>query len=138
MHRQAEIAEKTERLVRLLVAENLGGVLLTSQHNFSWLTGGGKNGIDLSREAGACSLLVRHDGKRFVLASRIEMPRLLAEEISAEDFEPIEFGWEEEKRSSFLPARAADLLEQSKSLGTDLPLDTVARPMELAIARCRY
>jgi len=27
--------------------------------------------------------------KRFVLASRIEMPRLLAEEISAELFEPL-------------------------------------------------
>jgi Xaa-Pro dipeptidase len=138
MDRQAEIDEKTERLTRLLVAEDLGGVLLSSQHNFSWLTAGGSNGIDLSREAGAGALLVRRDGKRFVLANRIEMPRLLAEEISAEHFEPIEFAWEEEKSASFLPAHAGALLEPGAALATDLPLSEAAGTIEAAIARCRY
>ncbi|HYP49797.1 MAG TPA: hypothetical protein VEQ34_02565, partial [Pyrinomonadaceae bacterium] len=72
-------------------------VLINSQPIFSWLTGGANNGIDQSRENGAASLLVRNDGKRFVLASRIEMPRILTEEVSGEDFEPVGFGWEEEK-----------------------------------------
>jgi Xaa-Pro dipeptidase len=138
MDRQAEIDEKTERLTRLLVAEDLGGVLLSSQHNFSWLTAGGRNGIDLSREAGAGALLVRRDGKRFVLANRIEMPRLLAEEISAEDFEPIEFAWEEEKSCSFLLARAVGLLKPGTALATDLPLSAATRTIETAIAGCRY
>ena len=138
MDRQAEIAEKTERLMRMLVPENLGGVLLTSQHNFSWLTAGGTNGIDQSREAGAGTLLVRRDGKRFVLANRIEMPRLLAEQISAEDFEPVEFSWEEEKSSTFLSARTVALLDQSKSLGIDQFLDAATKPIEGAIASCRY
>ena len=123
----------------MLVAENLGGVLITSQHNFSWLTAGGRNGIDLSREAGAGALLVRRDGKRFVLANRIEMPRLLAEEISEECFEPVEFAWEEEKScSSFLVDRALTLLEKGTAIGSDVPLGAEARTVERALARFRY
>src|SRR5437868_403915 len=83
-----ELEEKTERIVHLLAAENLGAVLVGAQHNFAWLTGGGRNGIDLSRDAGACALLVRRDGRRFVLANNIEMPRLLSEELAGQDYEP--------------------------------------------------
>lgn len=139
MDKAAEIREKVERVVRLLNAERLGGVLLSAQHNFAWLTAGGTNGVDLSREAGAASLLVRADGRRFVLASRIEMPRLLAEEISADVFEPVEFAWEEEKAApTYLADRAATLLEAGATLASDLPLAANVRPVEGLVARCRY
>ena len=36
--RSAEIAEKVGRVTRMLAAEQLGGVLVGAQHNFSWLT----------------------------------------------------------------------------------------------------
>jgi Xaa-Pro aminopeptidase len=137
--RQGEIQEKTGRLVKMLAEENLGGVLINSQPNFAWLTGGANNGVDASRENGAASLLVRKDSKRFVLASRIEMGRILAEEISAVDFEPIEFPWEEEKAfSDFLTRRSLSLLNNSDSLGSDLPFDANVRVIEGPIARCRY
>src|SRR5215212_5289686 len=123
----------------MLSAENLGGVLITSQHNFSWLTAGAINGIDLSRESGAGALLVRRDGLRFVLASRIEMARLQTEELAGEDFEVVEFGWEEEKaNSSFLSERARALLNDGDTtLGSDLPIAGNIRAVEGAIARCR-
>ena len=114
-------------------------MLLSAQHNFSWLTAGSTNGIDTSREGGAGSLLVRRDGRRFVLANRIEMPRLLAEEVLEEDFEPVEFGWEEEKSSgTFLTDRALALLKEGEALGSDLPFESKVRTVEGAIARCRY
>lgn len=123
----------------MLGAEGLGGVLLTAQHNFSWLTAGSSNTIDTSREAGAGALLIRKDGRRFLLASRIEMARLLAEEVSAEDFEPVEFAWEEEKGSAtFLADRALSLLDKGDALGSDLPLGANTRTIEGALARCRY
>lgn len=123
----------------MLVAENLGGVLLSAQHNFSWLTGGSRSGIDLSRDGGACALLVRTDGRRFVLASRIEMARMLAEELSAEDFEPVEYGWEEEKGSpTFLIDRAQSLLDHGGALASDLPTGPNVRTIESALSRCRY
>lgn len=123
----------------MLSAESLGGVLVGAQHNFSWLSAGATNGIDASRDAGAGALLVRADGRRFVLASRIEMPRLLAEEVSAEEFEPVEYAWEEEKASpTFLADLARRLTGGASALGSDLPAGAEARVVEGPISRCRY
>jgi antitoxin VapB len=139
MDKNAEIAEKTERLSRMLAAEGLGGVVLAAQPNFAWLTAGGNNGIDTSREQGACALVVRADGKRFVLASRIEMARLLAEELSGADFEPVEFGWEEDKaQPSFLADLAAKVVGGGAPLGSDLPLGSTLKAIDGAVSRCRY
>jgi antitoxin VapB len=136
---KSEIAEKTERLQKMLAAEKLGGVLINSQHNFAWLSGGRSSAINSSVENGACFLLVRADGKRFVLANNIEMPRILTEEISAEDFELIEFGWEEEKSSGdYIVKKAEAILENNGDLASDLFSTSKIRPVENLIARCRY
>jgi Xaa-Pro aminopeptidase len=121
----------------MLAREKLGGVLLNGRHNFAWLTGGGSNGIDRSRENGASYLLVRADGKRFNLANNIEMPRLLAEEVSAEDFEPVEFGWEDEKASpDFVIGKAKALI--AGEISSDIPVHGSVRAVEGLIAPCRY
>ena len=135
----SEIKEKTERILKMLVEKKLGGVLINSQHNFSWITAGANNGIDLSRENGAASILIRNDGKKFVLANRIEMPRMLDEEISNEDFESIDFAWEDEKSSSdFLTNRALSLLKNGEKIGADLFINAATPIIEGDIARCRY
>jgi len=134
-----EIEIKTERLQKTLLYEKLAGVLINSQHNFAWLTGGRGNGIDLSKENGACFLLVRDDGKRFILANNIEMPRFLTEEISAADFEPVEYAWQDEKSSGdFVIEKAKSLLNGNKNLASDLVLHNEIRPLENLISRCRY
>jgi Xaa-Pro dipeptidase len=134
-----ELTEKIERLKKMLAAENLGGILINSQHNFAWLTGGKSNGINLSVENGACYLLIRGDGKSFLLANNIEMPRISAEEISAEDFEPVEFSWQQEKSSGdYVIKKAQSLLNENKTLASDLFLNDQIRPIENLIARCRY
>lgn len=135
----SEITEKAERLKKMFAENKLGGVLINAQHNFAWLSGGKSNGINLSVEAGACFLFVRRDGKKFVLANNIEMPRILAEEISTEDFEPVEFAWQEEKASGdFLFERAKSLVEDNVILASDLFLHKEIRAVENLIARCRY
>src|SRR5919106_222875 len=91
-----EVDEKTERLTRLAKQSNLGGILLVSQPGFAWLTGGASNRIDGSRENGNGALFVRADGRRFVIANVIEMPRLLAEELQGGGWEPIDYGWTED------------------------------------------
>jgi Xaa-Pro dipeptidase len=134
-----ELEIKTERLVQMLNAENLGSVLLNSQHNFAWASAGGNNGVDLSRENGVSSLLIRNDGKRFVLANKIEMPRMLAEEVSENDFEPIVFDWEAEKiNGNFVLETAQSLLENSSNLATDIFYNPNFRVFEGSIAKCRY
>jgi Xaa-Pro aminopeptidase len=134
-----EIDEKLERLVRLIADEGLAGVLINSQHNFAWLSAGASNGIDLSREAGAGTLLVRRDGRRFVLANRIELTRLLTEELNGQGYEPVDFAWEEEKVNPTLVADLArSVMTEDLPLGSDLPLGNSVRVVESAIARARY
>lgn len=132
-----ELEIKTERLVQMLNAENLGGVLLNSQHNFAWLTGGGNNGVDLSQANGVGSLLIRNDGKRFLLANHIEMPRLLAEEVSFKDFEQVDFSWQTDKENPSYILKVAGRIIGHK-LATDVFMQSYMGVCEGLIAKCRY
>ncbi len=135
---KSEIEIKTERLSQMLSAENLGGVLLNSQHNFAWLTGK-SNAINLSTENGACFLFVRKDGRKFVLSNNIEMRRFLTEEISGEDFEPVEFSWQDEKSSGdFIFEQAKNLVESGEKIASDLILHREIRPVKNLVSLCRY
>jgi Xaa-Pro dipeptidase len=132
-----ELDEKTERIVSMLDRDKLDAVFLNAQHNFAWLTGGGSSGIDLSRENGAASILVTRQGDRYLLANNIEMPRLLAEEVSAMDFDPVEFPWETEKGiGDLLLKKARELC--SGEIATDIALFADTRPIENKLASCRY
>jgi Xaa-Pro aminopeptidase len=134
----SEIEEKTERLVRLCFSEGLAGVLINSQPNFAWMTAGGRNGVDSSRENGVATLLVRRDGKRFVLANRIEMARIMTEEVNGQNYEPLEFGWEEEKgNSAIISNLARSVMSHELPMGCDLALSET-QVIEGAIARERY
>src|SRR5882724_1650393 len=134
-----EIQEKIERLIRVCSEQELDGLLINSQPNFSWLTAGGTNGVNLSTEAGVATLLVLRDGRRFVLASRIEMARMMTEELAGQGYEPFEFGWEEEKANPVLLAELARTLMSDQSpLGSDVFLGQETRFVEGAIARARY
>jgi len=132
-----EIATKTERIVELLEKENLGGVLLNAQHNFAWITGGASNGIDLSRENGAASIFVSRKGRQYVLANNIEMSRLLSEEISADEFEPVEFAWQDEKAVADLLIRKARGLSDGQ-IASDIAVQPSMRTIENLISPLRY
>lgn len=135
----AEIDEKVERLRRFCVEAKVGGVLINTQPNFAWLTAGGTNGVDSTKESGVATLFVRRDGKRFVLANRIEMSRMLNEELSGQNYEPIEFAWEDEKANPLLIAElAAKLVTDSAPLAADFTSGTLVVPMYEAIAAERY
>ena len=95
-----EIDEKVDRLARLAATRGLGGILLNTQPNFSWLTGGRSNQIDGSRENGGGSLFVSARGERFVVANNIEMPRLHDEALAGLDFSACEYAWTDEQADS--------------------------------------
>jgi antitoxin VapB len=134
----SELEVKTERLAAVLSSKGLDAVLLNAQHNFAWLTGGGNNGVDQSRENGASWILVTRTGRRYVLASRIEIERIFTEEVSPSDFEMIEFGWQEEKASStFVLQKSRLLLGEGAKIASEISLDSSVEPIENLIARCR-
>ncbi|MFN2444578.1 MAG: M24 family metallopeptidase [Vicinamibacterales bacterium] len=132
-----EIDTKTERLVHLARQRGLSGIVLATQANFAWCTGGATNRIDGSREPGAGFLIIAADGRRGILADSIEMPRLAAEVMAGHDFELVEFPWtapfEDPAR---IPALARAFVGTTAAIGSDWPIpDTVT--MEAEVARLR-
>ena len=119
----------------MLAQDALDGVLISTQHNFAWLSGGGLNGVDLSRENGVASLLVTRDARRYVITNNIEMPRMLAEEVSAADFEPLEFGWQDGGRLLQLAREAAG---GEARIASDVDWMDGLPPIEHRVASCRY
>jgi Xaa-Pro dipeptidase len=132
----SEIDEKQNRLVNVIGDAGLGGVLLATHHNIAWLTSGRGNRIDASREAGTQRLLLTADGRRFVLANAIEMPRLRNEVLAGLDFEPVEYAWTDDQDPAHAIAAARQIIGGTSPIGADWPLpDTV--PCEARIARAR-
>jgi len=132
----SEHDEKLQRVARVAAEAGLGGVLLATHHNIAWLTSGRHNRVDASREAGSARLLVAADGRRFVLANAIEMPRMRDEVLAGLDYEPIDYAWTDDQDAAHAVATAKKLLPADAKLGADWSLPDVA-PVESAIARAR-
>jgi antitoxin VapB len=112
-------------------------VLLAGHHNIAWLTSGRANRIDASRETGSARLLVAADGRRFVLANAIEMPRLLDEELAGLGYEPIAYPWTEDQDPSRAVRAARSVLGGDEvPLGADWPLPGTT-VVEAALSRAR-
>ena len=90
MTRLDEVGVKEGRLTRLMEMKGLDGILLKKQPNFSWFTAGGLTMVGIATEMGMTSLLVTRTG-RFLIANRIEAPRMMDEEgLASLGFELLE------------------------------------------------
>ena len=136
MDAAAEHEEKLERVRRVAREAGLAGVLLAGHHNIAWLTSGRANRIDASRETGSARLLVTADGRRFVLANAIEMPRLVQEEFAGLDYVPIDYPWTEDQDAGFSVNTARRVLGSDAPLGADWPLPETTG-IESALMRVR-
>ena len=109
MTRLDEVGVKEERLRRLMETTGLEGILLKKQPNFSWLTAGGLNMVGIATEMGMTSLLVTRKG-RYLIANRIEAPRMMDEEGLAElGFELLEHEWYEDREAELVRKVAGNL-----------------------------
>src|SRR5919204_4525004 len=88
-----EVETKLSRVRGYLEARDLGGVLISRQDNFAWLTGGRDNHVVAASDIGVAHLLVTPDGA-FALADRIETPRLRDEEIGDGPWEWRTYDWD--------------------------------------------
>jgi Xaa-Pro aminopeptidase len=132
----AEHEEKLERLGRVAREAGVDGVLLATHHNIAWLTSGRHNRIDATRETGSARLLVTRDGRRFVLANAIEMPRMLEEVLAGLDYEPIEYAWIEDHDPGHAVRAARSVLKNAGAIAADWPLPDTAS-IEPALSRAR-
>jgi Xaa-Pro dipeptidase len=126
-----EVDEKVERVARYARANGLGAMLLTRQHNFSWLSGGQTNRIDGSVDVGEGSLLVTASAKRYVVANAIEMPRLRDEALQGLGFEPVEYEWADDHQHSSAALKTAARVINAP-IGSDVPAEG-ARDVNAAV-----
>ena len=131
-----EVGRKADLLAALAREQGLSAVLLTTQHNFSWLSAGGSNRIDALRENGVATLMVTADRRRYLLANTIESARISKEALDGLDFAVLDFPWEDERQDPALLYRIAVEAAGSAALGADLP-STHARLLEPAISSLR-
>ena len=127
---------KLERLSRICRDAGVGGVVLQTQANFAWVTDGASNRIDSSRELGAGAILVAADGRRFILANSIEMPRLRCEALAGLAYDPIEYPWVDEHARLDSVADLTRRVLGSNAVGADWALPG-AVPLDRQIARAR-
>jgi len=102
MTRLEEVLTKEDRLRKLMEARGLDGILIKKQPNFSWLTAGGYNMVGIATEMGMTSLLVTRTG-RYVIANRIEAPRMMEEEgLAGLGFELLEHDWHTDREGELI------------------------------------
>lgn len=112
-----EVDQKMQRLQHWLGQKGLDGVVITQVRNFSWITGGlADNHIVITSEVGAASLVIMRDGRRYLVASNSEVPRLMDEGLGQLGYQPREFKWHQGDTG-----KAAYLREIGGKLGSDLP-----------------
>jgi Xaa-Pro aminopeptidase len=111
-----EVSEKKVRLQRLMEDNGFDAVVLTRRHNFSWATGGSDNHVRHSSEFGVATLVFFRDGRRVVLTSNIEAPRIGDEELGGLGFEMRSVRWyKPEERAAAL----AELLNGARVASDD-------------------
>ena len=91
---KSEIDIKMNRLINFLNEEGLSGMLLTQVRNFYWITAGvATNRIVLNNNIGAASLLIKKDGKKYVICSGSEAGRLMDESLGDLGYKLKMFDW---------------------------------------------
>jgi Xaa-Pro aminopeptidase len=134
--RRAEVDRKVERTAALARDAGVAGIVITTQHNFAWLTAGRSNRIDASREVGTASLLVSARGRRIALASTIEAPRTSEETVAGLGFELVEYPWTDERADAGHMFKVAEHAIGAGPLGADTQTPH-AQPVDGALAKLR-
>lgn len=124
-------SEKTNRIRNYLDRNNYDALVIGRQDNFSWVTTGGHNIIVRTSESGA-SVLVFTLKKVMLIAHLMDGQRLIDEELTGLDIEPVFLKWFE----GGLDSKADELTKGLKIL-SDIPLGN-ADCSPIAIARLHY
>jgi len=92
MNRLEEVQTKLELVRAWLQRNGLEALLINSQANFAWLTGGGDSYVYVGDAAGEAYLLVVPD-RAYLLTNNIEARRLQEEEVADLPFEAVSWPW---------------------------------------------
>ncbi len=107
-----ELNEKFARVRKMMGDEGLDGVLISSIHNFYWITGGKGDMVDRSCGQASARILILADGA-YAVCNSSEMYRVFDEELTDGSFKLIGFRWHEDEREALKPYM------EGKKIGSD-------------------
>ena len=118
--RRAEVEARIETVRRLLHERRAGGVMLSTRHNFSWLTRGGVNHVLVATQNGAVPLVVTASDV-IALAPTNEADRIAEEELDGLPIEVRPVPWHDDAAGRRLAeAEAGGALLDDVDLEADL------------------
>lgn len=117
MNRQEEVQIKLESVRTWLRRNGLEALLINSQANFAWLTGGGENYVYVGDAAGEAYLLIVAD-RAYLLTNNIEALRLQEEEVPGLPFDPIVWPWDRGGCAKEKVASLCDISKVASDLGS--------------------
>jgi len=117
MNRREEVQIKLESVRAWLQRNGLEALLINSQANFAWLTGGGENYVYVGDAAGEAYLLVVPD-RAYLLTNNIEARRLQEEEVAGLPFEAVVWPWHRDGDARAKVASLCDVSKAVSDLGT--------------------
>lgn len=119
-----EAAAKREIITGLLQKKNMGGLVLNTQANFAWASGGANNWVSIADATGVASLVFKADGSAYAVMDNLEGPRLETEEkLGKLGFELIEAPWWESDKRSRLLFDLARGHGKVSPVGSDTPME---------------
>ena len=89
---QKELRIKEKRIVNLLQCKYLSGILLSTQTNFLWFTGGRRNDVIKNDDISLVYLFITKD-KKYLVTCNSDIDRVMNEELYDLGFEPILYQW---------------------------------------------
>jgi Xaa-Pro aminopeptidase len=95
MTRLEEVAVKLATLRQWMHHHDYAGTVLSTQAEFSWITGGGDHKVGIASDTGISRVVVTQAGQ-YVLTCNIEAPRLADEELVGLPFELVFDNWHEQ------------------------------------------
>jgi len=130
----AERKHKHDRVVELLRANDLDGVLFSRRCNFSWYTCGARNYVCAADDVGNSTLVVTRDGAA-VVTNNIEQTRLRDEDLAGTDVEVFGYSYADMADRAKVIAKAVG----RRRVAADVPVEGIdAVPMPDAFNRLRW
>jgi Xaa-Pro aminopeptidase len=128
-----EIDEKMNRVMKFLDEQNLEGVVLTTNRNFSWITAGiGDNHIVITSELGPASLLIMKGEKKYLIGDNAEVPHLMDEDLNGLGYIPLQYNWNQDRKIELIKK-----VTKGKRIGTDTQMGDF-NFVDNQFARLRY
>ncbi|MBA4494203.1 M24 family metallopeptidase [Paenactinomyces guangxiensis] len=128
MSEQKWVNQKLDRIRHWLGQKGLDGVLLCKKRNFSWLTCGKANHIELNTEQGVADLLITQN-RAICITTRMEAERIASEELDGLGFEMVVSEWIEGREKTI------QHLCRGKKIATDVSPELIGLDQGICLDR---